>query len=123
MNVTFHRAFDVAVDPMQALEDIIEMGIERILTSGQQQTAMEGLPLLKKLVERANGRIIVMPASSITPENILTIINGVGVGEIHVGKGVSRSIAYPHAGLFNAKRWVVDERKVKTLVDTMKKVR
>jgi copper homeostasis protein len=62
MQVTFHRAFDVSRDPCQALEDIISIGgIQRILTSGQDSGALEGLDVLAGLVDRARGRIIILP--------------------------------------------------------------
>ena len=61
MSVTFHRAFDVCRDPFEALEQIIELGCDRILTSGQMPKAEEGLDLLKQLVDKAGDRIIIMP--------------------------------------------------------------
>lgn len=62
--VTFHRAFDMVKDPFQALEDIIEIGgIQRILTSGCERSAYEGLDMLVELSKRANGRIIIMPGA------------------------------------------------------------
>ena len=84
MEVTFHRAFDVCNDPFQALEDIIECGIERILTSGQEKTAFEGIALIKQLQEKANGRIIIMAGSGINKSNINDIIDKTAVTEIHL---------------------------------------
>ena len=60
MSVTFHRAFDVCRNPQEALEQIIELGCNRILTSGAQATAEQGIPLLKKLQQQADGRIILL---------------------------------------------------------------
>ena len=60
LSVTFHRAFDVCRDASEALEQIIDLGCDRILTSGQQATAELGIPLLKELRERANGRITLL---------------------------------------------------------------
>ena len=65
LGVTFHRAFDRTADPFQALEDIIEVGCERILTSGQKPNAQEGAGLIKQLIEKAGDRIIIMPLSLI----------------------------------------------------------
>ena len=59
MSVTFHRAFDMCSNPKEALEQIIGLGIDRVLTSGQEATAEKGIPLLKELVEQADGRIII----------------------------------------------------------------
>lgn len=83
MEVTFHRAFDVAADLRSALEDIIALGCKRVLTSGGAATAEEGLAELKMLVELSNGRIVVMPGSGITPENAERIIRETGCREIH----------------------------------------
>ncbi|KAJ3060734.1 hypothetical protein HK102_009375 [Quaeritorhiza haematococci] len=76
MKVTFHRAFDMTNDAFKALEDLIEIGgIERILTSGQDSGVLEGLPLIKQLVEKANNRIIIMPGAGITPRNLPRILS------------------------------------------------
>ncbi|KAG8548095.1 hypothetical protein GDO81_026692 [Engystomops pustulosus] len=61
LGVTFHRAFDMVYDPLLAMETLISLGFERVLTSGCDSSALEGLPLIKRLVEQAKGRIIVMP--------------------------------------------------------------
>lgn len=83
LGVTFHRAFDMTADPLQAMEDIIETGCERILTSGQRNTAVEGIPLLKTLVERADGRIAIMAGSGVRSGNIATLIKETGATEYH----------------------------------------
>ena len=82
-SVTFHRAFDMCRDPFQALEDIISLGCDRILTSGQQATAVEGIPLIKKLIEQAAGRIIIMPGCGVNPQNIRQIAEETGATEFH----------------------------------------
>ena len=81
--VTFHRAFDVTRDPFRALETVIDLKMERILTSGQESTALEGLPLIKKMVESAHGRIIVVPGGGITERNLERILRGSGCLEFH----------------------------------------
>ena len=83
MNVTFHRAFDMCKDPFESLEQIISLGFDTILTSGQQPTAIEGVSLLKQLVEKANNRIIIMPGSGINENNIATIAQQTGASEFH----------------------------------------
>ena len=70
MDVTFHRAFDETTEPEKALEDIINCGCKRILTSGCKNSAAEGIGMLKKLVLLANGRIIIMPGGGIRPDNL-----------------------------------------------------
>jgi copper homeostasis protein len=81
--VTFHRAFDMARDPFEALETLIDLGVDRVLTSGQESSALEGLPLIAELQRRAGGRIVVMPGGGITPRNVARIVREGGVEEIH----------------------------------------
>ncbi|CAK9809311.1 Copper homeostasis protein cutC homolog [Anthophora quadrimaculata] len=81
--VTFHRAFDEVDDPFESMKIIIDLGFERILTSGQRDTAEDGLDLIKKLVQMAEDKIIVMPGSGITKENILKIKITSGAKEFH----------------------------------------
>ncbi|MDR0748149.1 MAG: copper homeostasis protein CutC [Tannerellaceae bacterium] len=83
LSVTFHRAFDVCRDPFTALEQIIDAGCHRILTSGQQPSAVKGIPLIAKLVERANGRIIIMPGCGVRADNIARIEAETGATEFH----------------------------------------
>ena len=83
MGVTFHRAFDMTEDPLQALEDIIAAGCERILTSGQRNTAPEGIDLLKTLVKLAEGRIIIMAGSGVRANNIAMLVKETGATEFH----------------------------------------
>jgi copper homeostasis protein len=83
MQISFHRAFDRCNDPLIALEEIIATGCKRILTSGQVPNALDALPLLKKLVEKADNRIIIMPGSGVRSNNIQEIIQATGAKEIH----------------------------------------
>jgi len=83
LKITFHRAFDMTRDPLEALDDLIELGIERVLTSGQEITAVDGIETLKRLVERSGNKIIIMPCSGINENNAAKIISDCGVKEIH----------------------------------------
>ena len=83
MSVTFHRAFDVCRNPLKALEDIIALGCDRILTSGQQPTAEQGIPLLKELQEKAGERIILLAGCGVKEENIARIARETGIREFH----------------------------------------
>jgi copper homeostasis protein len=83
MSVTFHRAFDMCKNPQEALEQIIALGCNRILTSGQEPNAVKGIPLLKELVKQADGRIIIMPGCGVNPSNILQIAEETGASEFH----------------------------------------
>lgn len=83
MGVTFHRAFDRCANPFEALEHIINSGCERILTSGQQPTAMEGVALIADLVKQADERIIIMPGSGVRSDNIIDLATKTGAREFH----------------------------------------
>jgi len=83
MKVTFHRAFDRTNDPFRAMEDIISIGCERILTSGQKNLAIDGEELLNKLVKQANNRIIIMPGSGVKSDNIKTLVKNTNATEFH----------------------------------------
>lgn len=83
MKVTFHRAFDRTNDPFKAMEDIISIGCERILTSGQKNLAIDGEELLNKLVKQANNRIIIMPGSGVKSDNIETLVKNTNATEFH----------------------------------------
>lgn len=83
MPVTFHRAFDMSNDLEKALEDIIELGCERILTSGGESSALKGADVLAKLIKQAQGRIIIMPGAGVSVSNIADIIKLTGAKEFH----------------------------------------
>ena len=83
MSVTCHRAFDRAADPFKALEDIIDLGFDRILTSGQQPKAIQGAELLARLNRQAAGRIILMAGSGVTEQNIRQLHEATNLKEFH----------------------------------------
>ena len=84
MSVTFHRAFDVARKVTEALEALIELGVERVLTSGQMRTAAEGIAAIAGLISQAAGRVIILPGGGINEENVGQIVSGTGAREIHL---------------------------------------
>ena len=83
LSVTFHRAFDVARDPERALEQLVGMGIDRLLTTGQEPTILEGLDLVAALAHRAGGRLIVMPGG-VSERNVARVVRATGAAEVHV---------------------------------------
>jgi copper homeostasis protein len=83
LKVTFHRAFDMSRDPFQALERLIDLGVERILTSGQAASALEGTALIRELVQRAGERIIIMAGAGVNEHTVSEIIQQTGVKEVH----------------------------------------
>jgi len=90
--VTFHRAFDEAADLHQALEDVIETGAKRILTSGGAKSALEGAAVLAELIEAAGERIVVMPGAGISATNIEQVAQRTKAREFH--SGLSTVLAY-----------------------------
>ncbi|MBI1341751.1 MAG: copper homeostasis protein CutC [Terrimonas sp.] len=83
MPVTFHRAFDRCIDPFVALEELVQIGVERILTSGQQLTVNEGADLIAALNKVADHRIIIMPGSGVKESNIKWLADKTGCREFH----------------------------------------
>lgn len=83
MGVTFHRAFDRCLDPFKALEQLIEIGCERILTSGQKPGAPEGVELIAELNKAADHRIIIMPGSGVRTDNVRWLSEQTGCTELH----------------------------------------
>ncbi len=84
MSVTFHRAFDKTPDPLLALEQLIDLGVDRILTSGQQPSAYEGRQLIAQLVKQAEGRLTILAGAGLQPDNITELVQYSGVGEVHL---------------------------------------
>ncbi len=83
MQTTFHRAFDVCREPFEAIEQIIDLGFDRILTSGQRQTAIEGVDLIQKLVEQAGSRITILAGAGINAQNIAALQKKTKAKEFH----------------------------------------
>ena len=83
LSVTFHRAIDRARDITEALEDVIALGVDRVLTSGGKPTAQEGLEVLAQMNAIAAGRTIIMPGAGVNAGNIKEILEVSGVAEIH----------------------------------------
>lgn len=90
MATTFHRAFDRTTDPFAAMESIISLGCNRILTSGQQPKAIEGIPLLARLEEKAAGRITLLAGSGVNEDNIRNIYETTGIKEYHFSARIAR---------------------------------
>lgn len=80
----FHRAFDVVPEPIGALDQLIDLGFTRVLTSGQKKSAFEGHELLQGLNQHAAGRIEVMPGGGVRPHNAAQIVSGTGCTEVHL---------------------------------------
>jgi len=123
MGVTFHRAFDMTRDLSQALEDVVSLGAERVLTSGGAASAVVGSEVIRQLVEQAAGRIVVMPGAGIHASNVTELARVTGATEFH---------ASAKASLPSGMRWVnpvltemasgevrSDEQQVRALVASL----
>jgi len=89
MPVAFHRAFDMSNNLAKALEDLINLGVVRVLTSGAANTALNGVEVIKKLVKQAQNRIEIMPGAGVNPKNISQILKTTGATNIHSSARVS----------------------------------
>ncbi|MGV3761161.1 copper homeostasis protein CutC [Parapedobacter sp.] len=124
MQVTFHRAFDRCRDPFEALEVIIGLGCDRLLTSGLKDTAAEGAETIARLVGQANGRIEVMPGSGINEGNILQIAASTGASSFHTSAKVEMESAMDYiggeVGGMGDTVWVSAKEKIRHLADMLK---
>lgn len=122
MSVTFHRAFDFARDAERALEAIIALGCDRLLTSGQAADALTGAPLIRTLIERARGRITIMPGGGIDAHNIAAIAQATGVREFHASAKVRVPDRMRHAGIggMGGGDWQTDAAEVRARVDALR---
>ena len=103
MPVVFHRAFDRCLDPFEALEQLIEIGVERILTSGQKPTAPEGVSLIRDLQKQADNRITILVGSGVRPDNIKWLAEQTGCVEFHssLRKTISSPMEFVHPAFAN----------------------
>jgi copper homeostasis protein len=132
MSVTFHRAYDMCSDPVQGLEDVIDTGASRLLTSGQKDKAQEGAELISQLMVQAGSRIIVMPGSGINESNIAWIARVTGANEFHLTgrKVIDSEMIFRRQGIFMGgstdipefSRKVVDPEKIKSIVNILKMI-
>lgn len=83
LSVTFHRAFDVVKEPLRELEKLLQLGFDRVLTSGQQENALKGAELIRQLADNAAGRISILAGGGVTEENIATLVKTTGTHEFH----------------------------------------
>ena len=83
MSLTFHRAFDKTRNPFESMEKIIDLGFDRILTSGQKSDAINGLRLINALTEKSNGRISIMPGAGVRSSNIDILFDNKKISEFH----------------------------------------
>ncbi len=114
LGTTFHRAIDLCVDPIEALEHIINLGFDRILTSGSKRTALEGIEIIEELVKVADGRIEIMAGSGIYQKNAELFMN-FGLNALHF---TAKKTVIEGLKLDMGPKYVVDEEKIEGVVNS-----
>jgi copper homeostasis protein len=109
MTVTCHKVFDVTYDAFEALEDVIQSGCTRILTSGLHKTAVEGAEVIANLVAQAGDRIIIMPGGGVRSSNIAQLVCETGANEYHSSGLIAKATNY-----------IADEEEVRLMVDSLR---
>ncbi|MFC0603797.1 copper homeostasis protein CutC [Winogradskyella pulchriflava] len=115
LKFTFHRAFDEVVNPKEALEQLINLGVERVLTSGQKQSAELGIDLLKELHELSKGRIMILAGGGINSENA-SKFKEIGLKEIHAS---ASSQLEEKDSLFSVPLTASDPQKIKAILNVI----
>ena len=115
LQFTFHRAFDCVKDPKNSLEQLIALGVDRVLTSGLETSAEKGLNNLRKLQEQANGRITILAGSGITFENA-QLFKEAGFKEIHASASTEIK---SDGSLFSTPLTYSDPQKIKAILDAI----
>ena len=129
MEVTFHRAFDMCLDPVKGIEDIILSGAERVLTSGQKNNASEGSEIIRNLVKQSDNRIIIMAGGGINESNIASIAGITGASEFHLTgrKVIDSEMIYRKSGISigdpvgktEFSRKVADHEKIANIINIL----
>lgn len=120
LEITFHRPFDLCPDPMKALDEIIALHVDRLLTSGQQITAEKGVPLIKQLVGHAGDRLTVMAGAGINNSNVRRIAEATQVRELHASASVPRATELASGEVrFGDNSRVTTVKQVRELIQAM----
>jgi copper homeostasis protein len=122
MEISFHRAFDRCKDPFLALEQLIDMGCKRILTSGQVPNVNNAIPMMQQLVEKAKDRMIILPGSGVRADNIATIVKATGAKEMHSSarKAMPSKMAFNQPTMQeNMQYFDVDEAEIKSMLSAI----
>ncbi len=129
LGFTFHRAFDMTRDPFEALDALIALGVDRVLTSGQEATAVEGQALIRRLIEKAGDRITIFPGGDLNEENLEAFARYTGAKEYHAAAGhlVRGGMTFRNPkvlmggmeGIPEYDIWEVDIRKVRKMAEIL----
>ncbi len=117
--VTFSRAFDLAADQLAALDVLLELGVDRLLTSGGRPTALEGVPAIAEFVRRAGSDLCILPGGGVTPDTVAGVLAATGATEIHFSarsRLSPRPAGLPLGPADGGARFVTDPAKVRAIV-------
>ncbi len=123
LEITFHRAFDLSRDPFQALDDLLDLGLDRVLTSGHAETAVQGTQLLQGLIHHAGEKLIVIVAGNVRAANIQQL-QLTGASEFHSSARKLVSVAQLSSAqlgntILNDQSYEVDEAEVRAMADVI----
>ncbi len=123
LETTFHRAFDVAADPLATFDDIVGLGFDRLLSSGQAATAEQGVPLLRQLRQRADASFAVLPGAGVNESNAPRIVAETGVGEVHASASVAGAGQSTRSVAFGNDRRITSAEVVQAIKLSLRSVR
>ena len=118
MSVTFHKAIDLVPDPLDALDTLARLGVDRVLTSGGLGPARDNAATLRAMAERADGRLAIMVGGGIAESDLPGLLDATGIAEVHLGSGVTGPAPMP--GLFGARPAPVEVERVRRVVRLVK---
>lgn len=120
--ITFHRAFDLTPDPLEALDTLRELGVDRLLTSGQAASAMEGAKLIRELVMRAGNELAVMAGAGLRPENVAAMVRATGVREVHASASESDTIETSNTIEFVQSTRITRQETVRAMFNALREI-
>jgi copper homeostasis protein len=122
LGVTCNRVFDAAPDPFKALEEIIQCGCERILTSGQKSAAPDATEILASLIKQADERILIMPGAGVRSSNIEKLIRETGASEYHTSarKAIQNNVTHQNPEVLDIGNvYLADEEELRRILSVM----
>ena len=133
LGFTFHRAFDMTRDPFEALDDLMDTGADRVLTSGQEATAVKGQEMIRQLIKRAGDRIIIFPGGDLDENNLEAFARYTGAREYHAAAGRLREgdMTFRNTkihmggmeGIPEYEIWEANTEKIRKMAETLRKLK
>jgi copper homeostasis protein len=123
LSVTFHRAFDITPDPFRALDALLKLGIDRLLTSGQAATALQGAALIHQLVTQAGSGLSILTGGGVTSDNVTELIERTGVHEVHTSASEPSPKPASDTITFGGQPRITSAERVRDLVQILSRLR